>query len=143
MAKFSLDWGVPEMAALWDDLYSKYKLGTLKGEEKKLTKKLIKAVELLSVDPRYPGLHSHEIEALSQRFRMKVWESYLENHTPGAGRLFWVYGPGERVITIIGLEPHPEPGKKAYDRVRLSDVKKPAPKPAAPAPVSGKKKGRR
>jgi hypothetical protein len=52
---------------------------------------------------------------------MKVWQSYLENNTPGAGRLYWVYGPGRLEITIIGLEPHPEDKKKdGYAKVRLS-----------------------
>ncbi len=39
--------------------------------------------------------------------------------------MFWVYGPGDREITVIGLEPHPADGKNdAYPRVLLS--KRPA-----------------
>jgi hypothetical protein len=54
---------------------------------------------------------------------MKVWQSYLDNRTPAAGRLFWVYGPGKNEITIIGLEPHPEDKKKSgYEKVRLSEL---------------------
>jgi hypothetical protein len=54
---------------------------------------------------------------------MKVWQSYLDNRTPAAGRLFWVYGPGKSEITIIGLEPHPEDKKRAgYEKVRLSEL---------------------
>ena len=51
---------------------------------------------------------------------MKVFESYLENNTPAAGRVFWVYGPGRGDITIIGLEPHPNDKVKSYDKVTLS-----------------------
>ena len=41
----------------------------------------------------------------------------------GARRMFWVYGPDKKDITIIGLEPHPEDAKNgAYDRVTLSDL---------------------
>lgn len=76
---------------------------------------------LLSANPKHPGLNSHEIEPLSCRYGKKVWQSYLENRTPAAGRLFWVYGPGKDEITIIGLEPHPGDRKQSgYARVRLS-----------------------
>ena len=54
---------------------------------------------------------------------MKVWQSYLENKTSGAMRMYWVYGPDQKDITIIGLEPHPEDKKNgAYDRILLSDL---------------------
>ena len=54
---------------------------------------------------------------------MKVWQLYLENKTSGARRMYWVYGPGQQEITIIGLEPHPEDAKNgAYDRIKLSDL---------------------
>ena len=72
----------------------------------------------------YPGLKSHEIDVLSKRYGMKVWQSYLENKNSDAMRMFWVYGPGQREITVIGLEPHPEDKKKgAYDRMKLSELK--------------------
>ncbi|WP_270304543.1 hypothetical protein [Baileyella intestinalis] len=32
----------------------------------------------------YPSLRSHEIEALSRCYGMKVWQSYLENNKNGA-----------------------------------------------------------
>ena len=52
---------------------------------------------------------------------MKVWQSYLEKNTPGAGRIFWVYGPGREEITVIGVEPHPEDKKSAgYQKAMLS-----------------------
>ena len=38
-------------------------------------------------------------------------------------RMFWVYGPDQKEITIIELEPHPEDKKNgAYDRIKLSDL---------------------
>ena len=38
-------------------------------------------------------------------------------------RMYWVYGPDQKDITIIGLEPHPEDKKNgAYDRISLSDL---------------------
>ncbi len=62
-------------------------------------------------------------EVRSKRYGVKVWQSYLENKSSGARRMYWVYGPNQQEITIIGLEPHPEDAKNgAYDRITLSDV---------------------
>jgi ABC-type phosphate transport system substrate-binding protein len=97
--------------------------GTLDGNAQKLFKKLTKALNLLRNNPKHNSLATHEIQPLSRRYGMKVWQSYLDNRTPAAGRLFWVYGPGKNEITIIGLEPHPEDKKKAgYEKVRLSEL---------------------
>ena len=85
-------------------------------------KQLGKAMRLLSNDPRYPGLQSHEIDALTARYGMKVWEYYLENNTPAAGRIFWIYGSNQGDITIIGLEPHPNDKSNAYRNVTLSEM---------------------
>lgn len=118
---FSIRLGVPEMEALWTDLTGKAKDRALGKDEEKLYKKLGKAMALLANDPKHPGLHSHEIDALSRRYGVKVWQSYLENKTSGAGRLYWVYGPEKNEITVIGVEPHPEDKKNGgYDKVRLS-----------------------
>ena len=50
----------------------------------------------------------------SRRYGMKVWQSYLENKTSGAMRMYWVYGPDQKDITIIGLEPHSEDKKMVH-----------------------------
>lgn len=84
-----------------------------------------KALKFLSEDPKYPSLNTHSISSLSERYGMKVWESYLENNNSKARRMFWVYGPNREDITIIGLDPHPERSKNgAYDRVELSKLPK-------------------
>ena len=119
---YSIHMGVPEMDALWNDLRNKVKQGVATRKEAGLYKQLGKAMRLLSNDPRYPGLHSHEINSLTARYGMKVWESYLENNTPAAGRIFWVYGPNQGDITIIGLEPHPNDKSNAYRKVTLSEM---------------------
>lgn len=120
---FSIRLGIPEMADLWTDLSGKAKQGSLGKDESALYKKMGKAMNLLANDPRYPGLHSHEIEALTRRYGVKVWQSYLENKTSGAGRIYWIYGPAKNDITIIAVEPHPEDKKKGgYDKVRLSET---------------------
>lgn len=104
---FKIRMGIPEMDNLWTDLQQKYRSGTIKKTE----------------DPTYPGLQTHEIVPLSKRYGLKVWQSYLENKTSDAMRMYWVYGPNQQEITIIGLEPHPEDKKNgAYDRIVLSDL---------------------
>ncbi len=120
---FNIRMGIPEMQELWLDLQEKYRSGNIKKKEEQLYKKWGKALKLLSADPGYPSLQTHEIEPLSRRYGMKVWQSYLENKTSGAMRMYWVYGPDQKDITIIGLEPHPEDKKNgAYDRISLSDL---------------------
>lgn len=115
--------GLPEMKKIWDNLAAKHDNHTLNKKEARLFKKLVKTLRFLSENPQHNSLRSHEIEALSRRYGMKVWQSYLENNTPGAGRLYWVYGPDRGEITIIGLEPHPENSKRsAYTTINLSDL---------------------
>ena len=114
--------GIPEMEELWNFLSEKIHNGSAKKNEIKLYKQLGKAMALLQNDPRHPGLNSHEISSLTARYGMKVFESYLENNTPKAGRIFWVYGPKKKDITIIGLEPHPDDKSNAYRKITLSSM---------------------
>ena len=102
---FSIRMGIPEMQELWLDLQGKYRSGTITKKEERLYKKWGKTMKLLAADPMYPSLQTHEIEPLSRRYGMKVWQSYLENKTSSAMRMFWVYGPNQKEITIIGLSP--------------------------------------
>lgn len=119
---FEIHLGIPEMEELWNSLSEKIHYGSAKKNETKLYKQLGKAMVLLQNDPRHPGLNSHEISSLTARYGMKVFESYLENNTPKAGRIFWVYGPKKKDITIIGLEPHPDDKSNAYKKVTLSSM---------------------
>lgn len=117
--------GVPEMMDFWNNLKERVKSGEAGKNEQKLYRQIGKAMVLLSENPRHPGLNSHEIAALTARYGMKVWESYLENKVPAAGRIFWVYGPDRGDITIIGLEPHPNDKKgNAYKKITLSRMGK-------------------
>ena len=120
---FAIRMGIPEMLELWTDLSQKNAAGIISKKELSLYNKWGKALRLLSQDPSYPSLHTHDIEPLTKRYGIKVWQSYLENNTSRAMRMYWVYGPDRQDITIIGLEPHPEDKKNgAYDKVTLSDM---------------------
>jgi len=123
---FQIFMGLPEIDALWKELLKKAQQNNLSSEERLFLDKWSKALEYLSRNPKHPGLQTHEIDDLSKKFGVKVWQSYLENHTPGAGRIFWAYGPARQQITILAVERHPESGKrKAYERIRLSSFPQP------------------
>lgn len=118
---FKIRMGVPEMEDFWNDIKTKKEQGNLSSDEKELFKKLAKAIQFLSANPRHSGLRTHEIKPLSQKYDMKVWQSYLDQGEL-ARRIFWVYGPNRKEITILGFEPHPEDKRGSYERVKLSEL---------------------
>ena len=109
--------GIPEMKEFWDNLERKVK-------NKNASKNEIELFKKLSSNSRYPSLCTHDIEALTKRYNLKVWESYLENNKPAAGRIFWVYGLDQGDVTVIGLEPHLNDKKDAYNKITLSAIEK-------------------
>jgi hypothetical protein len=90
----------PEAQAVMRDLESK-------AQYVKKLKKVRKTLGLLQLDPRYPSLNSHKYQSLKGANGEDVWDSYVENNTPSAWRLFWHYGPPEDTITILYIGPHP------------------------------------
>ena len=80
---FNIRMGIPEMQELWLDLQEKYRSGNIKKKEEQLYKKWGKALKLLSADPGYPSLQTHEIEPLSRRYGMKVWQSLIHEECTG------------------------------------------------------------
>ncbi|MFI9104967.1 hypothetical protein ACIGXA_31125 [Streptomyces fildesensis] len=76
-------------------------------------RKVNQTLARLQQNPRYPGLHSHQYESFPGYGEDKVWDSYVENHTPSAWRIYWRYGPNEKtdqgdvqVITVLVIGPH-------------------------------------
>ena len=61
----------------------------------------------LGQDPKNPGLKSKRYKSLDGRFRESIWESYVENNTSAAYRVFWHYGPDKDEITVVAITPHP------------------------------------
>ena len=120
---FRIRMGVPEMEALWNDLSTRKQTGELDKNEEKFFKKWVKALGYLSADPRHNSLASHEIDDLTRKYGFKIFQSYIENQTPAAGRMFWAYGPDKGDITVLAVEPHPEDAKRgAYERIRLASM---------------------
>jgi hypothetical protein len=70
-------------------------------------KKVRKALAQLEADPRYPGLNSHPFHTLHGPLGEAIWESYVENQTPSAWRIWWYYGPEQSQITIVAMGEHP------------------------------------
>ena len=119
---FTIRMGVPEMEAFWNSLLKKRKTNMLKPDEHELFTRFGKAIANLSANPKHPGLKTHEIEPLSKKYGMKIWQSYLDQGKT-VRRFYWVYGPNRNEITILGIEPHPEDKKHGtYARIKLSEI---------------------
>jgi hypothetical protein len=71
-------------------------------------KKIRKAFRCLEqIGPSHPGLQTHKYESVPGPDGKVLWESYVENHTPAAWRMWWVYGPSHDEISIVTVGPHP------------------------------------
>ena len=124
---FNIRMGLPEMEALWKDLSTRQQEGKLDRDEEKSFKKLVKALCHLGQNPRHNSLASHEIDDLTRKYGFKVFQSYLENNTPSAGRMFWAYGPDRGDITGTGHRAAPRRPKTRglpTDQVVLSAIGK-------------------
>jgi hypothetical protein len=120
---FNIRMGLPGMEAAWNDLVARARRGKLDREETTSYRKLTKALAYLRENPRHNSLASHEIDALSRKCGFRVFQSYLENRIPAAGRMFWAYGPDKGDITVLAIEPHPEGHKRgAYERIKLASM---------------------
>ena len=75
----------PPFDILFTDEASRVLEDLLQPQYKSKRTKAQKALRLLrDVGPSYPGLNSHRYESLAGPNGTAVWESYIENRTPGA-----------------------------------------------------------
>ncbi|MGH8905544.1 MAG: hypothetical protein ACRD0K_03270 [Egibacteraceae bacterium] len=74
----------------------------------KKLKKVRACLGRLETDPRHASLGSHRYQSIAGPNGEEVWESYVENRTPGAWRVWWWYGPGRGEITVLTIGPHPD-----------------------------------
>ena len=81
-------------------------LKTDKGLDKRY-RSVQKALQFLKHNPRHPGLQTHKFTSLEGPKGEKVFESYAEQNTPAAYRIFWYYGPDKEQITVLAITPHP------------------------------------
>ena len=111
---FNIRMGVSEVNHFWEELKSKVKSNKANKDEVKLYKRIRNALRHLAADPSYNGLGTHPIDLLSAILKQKVWCSYLNNKTPSAGRIYWVYGPARNEITIFAISKHPDDTEHGY-----------------------------
>ena len=74
-----------------------------------LVKQIKKTLGFLQTNPRHPSLQTHVFHSLAHPYTPleKVFEAYVQQHTPAAYRLFWCYGPEKGHITVLAMTPHP------------------------------------
>jgi hypothetical protein len=76
-------------------------------DNKVVLKAVRKILGFMEANLRHPSLNTHKYDAMKGPNREEVFESYVQNNTPGAYRIFWHYGPGKKKITILEICPHP------------------------------------
>ncbi len=77
------------------------------SSKKKVLKAVLKTLELMETNLRHPSLNTHEYSRFKGPNGEKVFEAYAQQKTPGAYRVFWYYGPGKDIISIVAIIPHP------------------------------------
>lgn len=78
----------------------------LDHSKKGLLKQVRKVLGFMETNLKHPSLNTHKFNGMTSALG-DVFETYAQNNTPGAYRLFWVYGPGKREIFILDITPHP------------------------------------
>jgi hypothetical protein len=86
------------------DQYARLKADSSLAKRYKAVKKTF---QLIVSNPRHPGMRTHEFSSLKGPNGEKIFESYAEQKTPAAYRVFWCYGSNKDQITIIAITPHP------------------------------------
>lgn len=66
-----------------------------------------KTLGLMESNLKHPSLKTHKFTSLKAPNNEEVFESYAENNTSGAYRIFWYYGPNKKQITILAITAHP------------------------------------
>jgi hypothetical protein len=78
------------------------------AKDKKAVLKVVrKSLGLMERNLRHPSFCTHPYSDLEGKNGEKVFESYVQNNTPGAYRIFWHYGPYKGQITVVAIVPHP------------------------------------
>ncbi len=70
-------------------------------------KAVAKCLYFMQTNLKHSCLNTHKYDEISGPDGQEVFESYTENKTPGAYRIFWHYGPARKEITILRICKHP------------------------------------
>lgn len=83
-------------------------LNLQQSKDKKTQFKAVgKALAYMNTNLRHPSLNTHKFDDMKSPFDGDVFESYAQNKTPGAYRIFWTYGPNQSEITVLAITSHP------------------------------------
>jgi mRNA-degrading endonuclease RelE of RelBE toxin-antitoxin system len=77
------------------------------NSKKIAAKAVFKSLKFMNDNLRHHSLNTHKYDDFCGPDGEDIFESYAQNNTPGAYRIFWYYGPGKEVITILRITPHP------------------------------------
>ena len=58
------------------------------------------------VGPHYPAFETHQMKILKGPDDQPMWNSYVENHTSGAWRMYWVWKGSTVYVVSIGPHDH-------------------------------------
>ena len=79
-----------------------------------LLRQVRKTLGLLETNMRHPSLQTHKFRSLTGPGGEDVLEAYVQQHSPAAYRVFFVYGPDRKegrhrvaVLTVLAITPHP------------------------------------
>lgn len=74
-------------------------------------KKAQKAIRMMrEAGPTYPSFCTHQMQHLKGPGDVPIWNSYVENKTPQAWRMYWVRRD-DGAVQIVSIGPHDhEPG---------------------------------
>lgn len=87
---------------------AKLKIKQLEKDKSKkgLIKQVMRVLGFMETNLKHPSLNTHKFDGISCALG-EVFETYAQNRTPGAYRIFWTYGPDRHEIYIIDITPHP------------------------------------
>ena len=77
------------------------------ASKKPVLKAVDKALDDMGTNLRHTSLKTHEFFGMKGPEGENIFESYAQNKTPGAYRIFWYYGPGKNTLTVLAITPHP------------------------------------
>jgi len=75
--------------------------------KQRVLKAVLKALAFMEINLRHPALNTHEFYSIKGPSGEKIYESYAQQKTPGAYRIFWYYGPGKDIISVVAIIAHP------------------------------------
>ena len=75
--------------------------------KKRILKQVNKVLGYMETNHKHPSLNTHKFDAMESPFGGDVFESYAQNNTPGAYRIFGAYGKNKGEITVLAITPHP------------------------------------